>query len=168
MKKLTTTDVFGKKYEANADSLNLKIHVYGIATQRDKVLIVPQYDGYDWPGGTLHLGETHIDTLKREFKEETGYQVEPAQLLSVYTSFFHHQKRKENYQSLLIFYTVRITGGEISANGFDEDEKEYASKAKWINVDELETMRHACSINIESELIDFAKNLIKPNKERAN
>ncbi len=88
--KINTYDVYNNKYIADADTLDLSVHIYGIAIQDKKILISPQYDGYDFPGGTAQRGETHIETLVREFKEETGYVVEPIKLLNVYTSFFHH------------------------------------------------------------------------------
>ncbi len=162
MKTILAKDVYGKKHRVPADSLRLSVHVYGIAVSGDKALIVPQFDGYDWPGGTLEIGEDHLDTLRREFREETGLEVEPQGLLGIYTSFFHHLKRNENYQSLLVFYAVKITRGSISTDGFDEDEKEYAQKAQWVNIGDLPEMRHACSIEIAAELIGFAKKLSEP------
>ncbi len=156
--KIATYDVYNNKYLVDIDELNLSVHVYGIAIKNNKILISPQYDGYDFPGGTAKKGETHIDTLVREVKEETGYLVEPIELLNVYTSYFHHQKKNKDYQSYLIYYSVKIIDGEISCDGFDEDEKEYAKKAKWINIDELKKMRHACSINIADELINKVLN----------
>ena len=152
--KIDTYDVYNNKYIADVDKLNLSIHIYGIAIENGKILISPQYDGYDFPGGTAEKGETHIETLVREVKEETGYLVQPIELLNIYTSFFHHAKENKDYQSYLIYYLVKIVDGEISNEGFDEDEKEYAKTAKWINMEELKNMRIASSINIADELIN--------------
>ena len=152
--KIDTYDVYNNKYIADVDKLNLSIHIYGIAIENGKILISTQYDGYDFPGGTAEKGETHIETLVREVKEETGYLVQPIELLNIYTSFFHHAKENKDYQSYLIYYLVKIVDGEISNEGFDEDEKEYAKTAKWINMEELKNMRFASSINIADELIN--------------
>lgn len=151
-----TYDVYNDKHEVNKDDLKISIHVYGIAIKDGKILISPQYDGYDFPGGTAEKGETHLETLIREFKEETGYIVEPVKLLNVYTSFFHHLKRSQNYQSYMIFYLVNIIDGNICDDGFDEDEREYAKLAKWVDISELKNMRHACSMNISEEIIKKA------------
>ena len=153
-KKIDTYDVYNNKYVTDINKLDLSVHVYGIAIENGEILISPQYDGFDFPGGTVEKGETHIDTLVREVKEETGYLVEPIELLNVYTSFFHHIKQNKDYQSYLIYYLVKIVDGEISNEGFDEDEKEYAKTAKWINIKELKNMRHASSINVVDELIN--------------
>lgn len=158
---ITTTDYYGKKYKAVVNDLIPQIHVYGIAVQNNQALISPQFDGYDWPGGTFKLGEDTITTLKREFHEETGYHVEPTKLLSIYTSFFHHPKRNLDYQSFLIFYAVRITGGELSTDGFDTDERDYAKLAQWIDINQLPNLHHACNLDIAKELIAHAQELSK-------
>jgi ADP-ribose pyrophosphatase YjhB (NUDIX family) len=62
------------------------------------------------PGGTFKIGEDTIQTLKREFKEETGFDVEPLNLLDVETSLFHHYKRGTEHYSILVFYLVKIAG----------------------------------------------------------
>lgn len=160
MKKIITVDVFGGEHEAKVESLIPKVHVYGIAVQDGKALISSQFDGYDWPGGTFELGENTIETLRSEFKEETGYDVEPTKLLAIHTSFFHHLKKDLDYQSFLVFYAVKIVDGEISTTGFDADEREYASEAKWVDIDELHKMKHACSLDIDEELISYAKELV--------
>ena len=157
METVTTIDVYGGKHEIPTKQLTPSIHVYGIAIRGDEALISPQFDGYDWPGGTFKLGEDTISTLKREFKEETGYDVEPTKLLGVYTSFFHHLKRGCDYHSLLVFYLVKIVGGEISTDGFDVDEKEYAKQARWVKLEDLRKMHHACSLDIADELLDLAE-----------
>ena len=145
-KKITTYDVFNNEYTVDLETLDLSVHLYGIAIKDNKILISPQYDGFDFPGGTVKKGETHIETL------------EPTEIVKVYTSFFHHNKRNKDYQSYLIFYFVNIIDGKISDEGFDEDEKEYAQKAKWVDIEYLRKNKHACSINIKDELIDSILN----------
>ena len=158
---IKTTDYYGNTYEANPEKMTVSIHAYGIAV-RDGIsgkeaLVSPQFDGYDWPGGTFKLGEDTIQTLKREFKEETGFDVEPTKLLDVETSLFHHYKRGTDHHSILIFYAVKIVGGELSDAGFDADEREYAKLAKWVPIAELRKMKPACSIDIAYKLLDLAE-----------
>ena len=159
-RKTITHDVYNNEYIVDSEKLDISVHLYVIVIKNNKVLISPQYDGYDFPGGTAKKGETHIETLIREVKEETGYIVEPIQLLNVYTSFFHHKKKNKDYQSYLIYYLVKIVDGEISDEGFDADEKEYAKTAKWVDTDYLKQNRHACSINIANELIESILKII--------
>ena len=152
MKKVTTYDVYGKSHDVDVDNLEISVHVYGIAMDDEgNVLISPQWDGFDFPGGTAEKGETHVDTLKREFREESGYDVEPTELIGFETSFFHH--RNKDYQSYLVFYRVKIVGGELSDAGFNEEERQYAKMARWVTLDELKSMHHACSVNVIDGLL---------------
>jgi len=161
--EITTTDYYGNKYKANPEDMITSIHVYGIAIKDGQALISPQFDGYDWPGGTFKIGEDTIQTLKREFKEETGFDVEPTKLLDVETSLFHHYKRDTDHHSILVFYLVKIVGGELSDDGFDVDEREYAKLARWVSLDDLRKMHHACSINIADKLLDLAQQELPNN-----
>lgn len=47
------------------------------------------------------------------------------------TSFFQHTKSKKNYQC----YLVNVFDGEISDEGFDDFEREYAKMAKWVSLE---------------------------------
>ncbi|MCL2217018.1 MAG: NUDIX domain-containing protein [Defluviitaleaceae bacterium] len=49
----------------------------------DKLLMVQskKYGEFKFPGGGIDPGETHIDTLIREVKEETGYMVIPESIV---------------------------------------------------------------------------------------
>lgn len=162
--RVTTTDYYGNTYEVDADSLDVSIHVYGIALRGDEALISPQFDGYDWPGGTFKIGEDTVQTLKREFKEETGFEVEPVKLLDIETSLFRHYKRGTDHHAVLVFYLVKIVGGELTDEGFDVDECEYAKLARWVPMAELRKMRHACSIDIAGKLLDLVQNVADVDK----
>ena len=162
--KIDTYDIHNKKYSVYKSSLDLSVHVYGIAVKDNKILIVPQFDGYDFPGGTAEKGETHIDTLIREFKEETGLRIEPLEILNVYTSFFHALKDNRNFQSYLIYYLVKVIDGNISDNGFDEYEKEYAKTAKWVDISSLRKMKHINTIDIADDLLNIVQSKIKEGK----
>jgi len=67
---------------------------------------------------------------------------------------YHYSKSNKDYQSYLIYYLVKVVGAEISNEGFDEDEKEYAKTAKWTNIEELKKMRYASSISVADELLN--------------
>ena len=153
MKTVTTTDVYGKQYKTTADQLGFSVHVYGIAVDNGKVLVLPQFDGYDWPGGGMELGETIEEALKREYFEETGLKVELIKFLKIYDCFFHHLYKNQDSQAILLFYLVKVVGGELSTDGFSEYEKDYAEQARWVSIEELKQMHHACSIDIADELI---------------
>jgi len=157
MTKIITTDYYGNQYEADPVKISVQVHVYGIAIQDGKALISPQFDGYDWPGGTFKVGEDTVQTLKREFKEETGFEIEPVKLLDIETSLFHHYKYGTDHHAILVFYLVKIVGGELSDEGFDADEREYAKLAEWVSLNDLRKMHLACSVDIADKLLDLVQ-----------
>ena len=52
-----------------------RLGAYLIAVKEGKVAVVRTSKGYFLPGGGIEEGETHIDCMKRECIEETGYAV---------------------------------------------------------------------------------------------
>ena len=142
-KKVIAKSIEGIETEVSVEDLQFRIGLYAVVCKDGKVLISPQWkeNGFDFPGGTLDLGEDHIDGLIREVKEETGFIVKPDKVLGIWTSFFTHPRTKAHYQSMLIYYSAEIVSGEISTNGFNAWELEYAKPAKFVTLDELKTMK---------------------------
>ena len=131
--------------------------------KNEKVLLVPQWDGYDIPGGGVDLGELLSDTLVREVKEETGFEVTPLQVLHVQDDFFIHPYKKKPYQTLLIYFLCDIVGGELSDSGFDEYEKEYAKKAEWVPLEKIPSLKFYNPIDNQKLIREASEldNLIK-------
>lgn len=86
------------------------IRVYGILTHADKILLVHEkigdFEFTKFPGGGLEFGEGISDCLKREFKEETGLDIEVTSHLYT-TDFFQQSAFKSTDQLIAIYYHVR-------------------------------------------------------------
>lgn len=56
-----------------------------VLDEAGRVLVVKRSDNGEWslPGGYMHLGENAAYTVIREVSEETGYQIEPLELLGI-------------------------------------------------------------------------------------
>ncbi|HER5273276.1 TPA: NUDIX domain-containing protein, partial [Streptococcus pyogenes MGAS15053] len=79
----------------------------GILTNDDgKVLMQLRGDKKTWaiPGGTMELGESSLETCKREFLEETGIEVEAVRLLNVYTHFEEVYPNGDAVQTIVFIY----------------------------------------------------------------
>lgn len=143
MKTIVCRDLWGNKTESiPVEKLIFRPSVYGVIIQNGKVLLVPQWDGYDFPGGGVEKGETLQEALLREVKEETGLIVKKDRIIACEQDFYKdHRFADTYYHSILIYFLCTNPQGEISVDGFDKLEKEYARKAEWISVDKIHTLK---------------------------
>jgi len=129
-------DIEGKKHEVPVQQLRWRPSVYAIIIKDNKLLVSPQFHGYDLPGGGIELGELPEAALLREIKEETGIIASNPRLLTCQTSFFKLPVSAKGVfvQSLLMYYVCDSAGGELSDSGFTEDEKLYSRHPEWLPI----------------------------------
>jgi ADP-ribose pyrophosphatase YjhB (NUDIX family) len=125
------------------------IRVYGILMDSNRrVLVSDEYiKGHfftKFPGGGLEFGEGTRDCLRREFKEETGLDVEIGDHLYT-TDFFQISAFNNNDQIISIYYLVHgdATQLETKINRFDfiphqiSDPEGEAEVFRWIEWNDL-------------------------------
>jgi 8-oxo-dGTP pyrophosphatase MutT (NUDIX family) len=66
MGKVTCLDIHENAHDVDEEDLSFRPSVYGVVIKNEKVLLVPQFDGYDFPGGGMDIGETIEECLLRE------------------------------------------------------------------------------------------------------
>lgn len=88
-----------------------------------RVLLQRRRDKKTWaiPGGSMELGESSVDTLKREFFEETGIIVEPIRLLNLYTNFDETYPNGDKVQTIAMIYEVKAMG-DVTIKDFSNEE----------------------------------------------
>ncbi|NCU39198.1 NUDIX domain-containing protein [Candidatus Saccharibacteria bacterium] len=143
-------DINGKLHDVSIDELTWRPSVYGIVIEHGTILLSPQHSfGYDLPGGGVNLGESIEAALVREVKEETGIDVQPISLLTAKDNIFVWKpddvEKRRVFHSVLLYYSCKTTDGEISSDGLEGDEKEYASEAVWLDIDRLDDISPASS-----------------------
>ena len=112
-KTITAYDFAGNKHERNLANFKFRASAYGVLIEDNKILFKrhPSIDKFDLPGGGVEIDETIPVALIREFKEETGLDVELDKLLSVEDSFF--TTGAEDAHGILVFYLVKKVGGNL-------------------------------------------------------
>lgn len=140
-KKVVCCDLKGNRKEVSVDKLSFRPSVYAVIIKDNKVLLVRQWDGYDFPGGGLDIGETIDEALKREAWEETGLKIIKKEIVTCETSFFTLPFVKKHIQSILIYFLCDIKSGKITDKNLDEYEKEYAKKAEWVDIDKIKEVK---------------------------
>jgi len=102
----------------------------GILVEGNKILLIrrakePGLGKWAIPGGRIEEDETAEECLKREFKEETGLDIEIVKLTGIYS-----EPESDPRRIIGAAYIVRKTGGELKA-GDD------AGDAEWFPLDSI-------------------------------
>ena len=147
---MVLTRKFSKmEFTSPAKAINLVPPKFGIAADpiildRNKVLLVkrsyePFKGKYDFPGGFLEEGETIEQTCVREAKEETGLDVEPVEILGVYSKI----GRDPRGQTLSVSFICKPKTMDVKISN-------EATEAEWFDLDK---------INKSTLAFDFAKTI---------
>jgi 8-oxo-dGTP diphosphatase len=82
------------------------------------------------PGGAVEVGETMVDAVRREVREETGVEVEVGPLLDAFDRIYHDADGRVEFHYLLVDFACTPSGGELCC-GSD------AAAARWVAIDDL-------------------------------
>ena len=107
MKTVICRDKDGKEYEVPASELVIRPSVYAVIIRDDKVLLVHQWDGFDFPGGGIDPGEDMREALVREVGEETGLEVQSGELVACENAF-HRTESGKNLHSIPTYLTAEV------------------------------------------------------------
>lgn len=102
-----------------------------------KILLQERLDNGKWslPGGNVDPGETVEDAIKREVKEETGFDVEVKQLVGVYSDPNHviAYKDGEIRQQFSICFLCENIGGTLATSN-------ESKRVEFISLNELDNI----------------------------
>lgn len=142
-----------------------RVAVRGIIERDGKYLIIhSKYGDYKFPGGGMEQGETLEQTLEREIKEETGYQLK---LDSVGEVILVHEKRKGNPEDILemdSYYYYCDVEQEASEQNLDDYEKEYDYQVEWLPIQDIIKRNQSVS---EKEMVPWVERETMVMKEVA-
>lgn len=119
--------------------------VAGICVQNGKVLLQKptKDDGFAFPGGHVAFGETNADTLIREFKEESGADIQVGELKWVAEIFFPWGNKP--CHQICLYYMVDILGENIPTEGtFTAREhiegRKFDVEFHWVPIEDVENL----------------------------
>ena len=118
------------------------VGVGAVVVHEGRVLLVrrgsePLKGHWTLPGGVLEVGETLVEGVAREVREETGLLVEPLELVELLDRIHHEEAREDGretgrvrYHYVIADYLCRVTGGELRATS-DADAVRWVEPAEW-------------------------------------
>jgi len=117
------------------------VGVGAIIIQGDRIVLVkrahPPIQGqWSIPGGVLEVGERVREAAMREAREETGFIVEPGELLGVYDRILRNDELRVQYHYVLVDFLCRPVGGELRAASD-------AAEVRWFTREELPALKLA-------------------------
>jgi 8-oxo-dGTP diphosphatase len=111
----------------------LNLVVAAVTFDEDRILVTQRLskgrfaDLWEFPGGKLEWGESPEAGLAREIREELGVAIEIGDPLHVI-----HYALDDTQAFAVIFYSCRLTGGDIACLGIQD--------YRWIRADEFDTI----------------------------
>lgn len=105
--------------------------VYGISfNSKNQVALVKVPSGYFLPGGGVDNNEDHISCLKREYKEETGYDIKIEEFVDCLTQYIYASQREKYLELVGYFYLV-----DLKEVVYEKSEMDY--ELVWKDVEEV-------------------------------
>src|SRR5919109_3064471 len=103
------------------------VGVGGVIVNRGRTVLIrratePLRGEWSIPGGTIEIGETLEEAVRRELREETGLEVRVLELIELFDRIYlengaspSQDKKKPRYHYVIADYLCELIGGEPNA-----------------------------------------------------
>jgi ADP-ribose pyrophosphatase YjhB (NUDIX family) len=144
---MARTDHYNDPNAPKATNIVVAVTAF-VQDDQGRLLMIRRTDNdlYSIPGGAQDVGETIGHTVVREVKEETGIDVEPVDLIGVYSDPAHviAYTDGEVRQEFSICFHARPTGGELRTSN-------ESSEVHWVSLGDLAALNIHPSIRLRIE-----------------
>ena len=96
------------------------IGVGGVIIDQDRTVLIrrgtePLLGEWSIPGGTIEIGETLEEAVRRELREETGLEVCVLDLIELFDRIYPDAGKKPRFHYVIADYLCALVGGEPRA-----------------------------------------------------
>ena len=117
----------------------------------DRVLlqnrVKKDWQGYTLPGGHVERGESFVDAVVREMKEETGLTIEKPRMVGI-----KHFPIEGGRYIVLLFEATQFTGEVVSS---EEGEMTWIDRAEIVNISAVDDLAELLKVFDDPELTEF-------------
>ena len=105
-----------KDWIFKTDEYICDLRAVGVLVRDGKLLVQRDRDGseYALPGGHVKIGETTVDGLVREYKEETGADIKVGKLLWTEECFWEWNRTQAH--NIAFYYLIELADGSYIPN----------------------------------------------------
>jgi 8-oxo-dGTP pyrophosphatase MutT (NUDIX family) len=130
-----------------------------ITNDKGELLLQKRIDTGLWalPGGAMEIGESALETLFREVKEETGFVVKIESLVGIYSKYFHIYPNGDKAQTIAIVFDCSI----IENQGQGQDQGQETSVIRFFPTDNLPEIINNQHQEAILDFISGKRNVIK-------
>ncbi len=127
---------------------SVRVRVSGLCCQGDQVLLInhrnvgPDVDFWAPPGGGVHFGESVREALQREFREETGLDIQVGDLL------FVNEFIGLPLHAVELFFLVQRTSGNLQTGTDPEMQRQLIADVRFLSFSAINLIPEAQKHNL--------------------
>lgn len=150
-------DLRGAYHDIPADQLEYRPSVYGFVVHHGRLLLFRSAVSGTWmlPGGKIELGETAIEALDRESREEVGLGIEQPEFFYADDQFYYNETKGQAYQVYSMYYRARPVlrdGQLVPADGAE------TAELQWVPLADVHPQDfHVSGMDAAKKFLDVAR-----------
>ena len=137
-------------------SERVELAVLCLIRDGDKILlqnrVKKEWQGYTLPGGHVECGESFVDAVIREMKEETGLTIIKPKLVGIKQFPMKNGKYEEGRYIVLLFMADQFTGEVASSN---EGDMEWINRSEISKISAVDDLEGLLRVFEDSALTEF-------------
>ena len=114
--------------------------------------IKEDWKGYTLPGGHVEIGESFVDAVKREMKEETGLTIHDPMLVGIKQFPMKNGNYAEGRYIVLLFKVTQFSGDVVSS---EEGQMEWVNYNQISEIDTVEDFEDLLDVINNPKLTEF-------------